>query len=249
MPEVADQIYLSPHLDDVVLSCGGRIALQARAGKRVLVVTVFAGRPEGALSPFALALHQRWRLPRDAPAVRRAEDRAALARIGAAATHWDLPEAIYRRAPDGTPLYADETSLWGGLHPADGPLVETLACRIADLPDKVPLCVPLGAGNHADHQLVRRAAEAAGRPLFYYEECPYAEDPQAVEVALTGGEWEPRLTFLDEQSLAAKIAAVACYRSQLNTFWADEEAMAERIRAYARRVGGGRPAERRWRCL
>jgi LmbE family N-acetylglucosaminyl deacetylase len=158
-----------------------------------------------------------------------------------------LPECVYRRAPDGSPLYPDEAALWGELHPADGPLLKELARRIRALPEEATLYVPLGAGDHVDHRLVRRAAEAAARPLLYYEEYPYAEDPRAVEAALEGARWEPELVFLDEEVLAAKIAAVARYCSQLSTFWADEAEMAARIRAYAPHVGGGRPAERYWR--
>lgn len=52
-------IYLSPHLDDAVYSCGGTIGLQARAGQRVLVVTVFAGIPSARMrsSLFATRFH------------------------------------------------------------------------------------------------------------------------------------------------------------------------------------------------
>ena len=35
-------VYLSPHLDDAVLSCGGAIHRAGAAGEAVLVITVFA---------------------------------------------------------------------------------------------------------------------------------------------------------------------------------------------------------------
>ncbi|GAH13034.1 unnamed protein product, partial [marine sediment metagenome] len=38
-----EHIYFFPHLDDVVFSCGGRIARQRHNRERVLVVTVFSG--------------------------------------------------------------------------------------------------------------------------------------------------------------------------------------------------------------
>ena len=40
-----DTIFLAPHLDDVVLSCGGQIFLETEAGNSVLVVTIMAGDP------------------------------------------------------------------------------------------------------------------------------------------------------------------------------------------------------------
>jgi LmbE family N-acetylglucosaminyl deacetylase len=245
---MVDWIYLSPHLDDAVLSCGGGLALQARAGHAIRVVTAFAGglNTDDEPSPFARSLHQRWELGRDAPAIRRVEDQAALTLLGVDALHWDFPECIYRRDADSTPLYPDEASLWGPLHPTDSLLIEALAQRIADLP-AARLCVPLGAGGHVDHRLLRQAAESSGRALVCYEEYPYAEEPQVVQSVIVGEGWSPELVFLDEAALQAKIAALECYRSQISTFWSGTEEMGERVRAYALRVGDGRAAERRWR--
>jgi LmbE family N-acetylglucosaminyl deacetylase len=242
-----DWIYLSPHLDDAVFSCGGRIALQVRAGMRVWVVTVCAGSPEGPLSDFAQALHEYWGLAEtDAPAARREEDRAALARLGAVAVHWDFWDCIYRRAPDGRFLYPNYDALWGPIAEEDGALREELALRMAELPSSATLCVPLGAGAHVDHRLVRQAAEATGRPLVYYEDYPYAGKPGRVEQALGEGIWRAEEVGLDEVALEAKIAAARCYRSQITSFWADAADLTAHFRAYAAEVGGGSPAERYW---
>ncbi|MBN2499463.1 MAG: PIG-L family deacetylase, partial [Anaerolineales bacterium] len=62
MPEEALKlIYLSPHLDDVALSCGGLVWEQAQAGMAVEVWSVCAGDPPpGELSEYARSLHARW---------------------------------------------------------------------------------------------------------------------------------------------------------------------------------------------
>ncbi|MGB9870349.1 MAG: PIG-L deacetylase family protein [Anaerolineae bacterium] len=243
-----DWIYLSPHLDDVVFSCGGRIALQVRAGMRVWVVTVCTGSPEGPLSDFAQVLHEYWGLAgMDAPAARREEDRAALALLGAVAVHWGFLDCIYRRAPDGRFLYPNPSALWGPMAEEDGAMGEELTRRIAGLPSSAVLCVPLGVGGHVDHRLVRQAAEATGRPLVYYEDYPYAGEAGKVEEALGAGDWESEVVPLDEGGLEAKIAAALCYRSQITSFWADEADLAAHFRADAAAVGGGKPAERYWR--
>src|SRR6185295_15615325 len=59
-----DHIYLSPHLDDAALSCGGAIARHANAGARVLVVTICTAAPpsDGPFSDFANEVHQGWGL-------------------------------------------------------------------------------------------------------------------------------------------------------------------------------------------
>ncbi|MBC7227279.1 MAG: PIG-L family deacetylase [Thermoflexales bacterium] len=241
-------MYLSPHLDDVVFSCGGRVALQVRAGMTVWVVTACAGGPEGPLSDFARALHEYWGLAdTDAPAARREEDRAALALLGAEPVHWGFLDCIYRRAPDGRALYTSYEALWGPVADEDEGMLEELTCRIAELPSSATLCVPLGVGRHVDHRLVRQAAERTGRPLVYYEDYPYAGEAGRVEETLGEGDWEPEVVILDEAALEAKIAAARCYRSQITSFWADEADLVAHFRAYATEVGGGNPAERYWR--
>jgi len=76
-------IFLSPHLGDAVLSCGGMIYQLAQAGQAVQVITILAGDPSPApLSPFAQSLRDRWQAD---PAARRGEDVKALTLLGAEA--------------------------------------------------------------------------------------------------------------------------------------------------------------------
>jgi LmbE family N-acetylglucosaminyl deacetylase len=246
-----DHIYLSPHLDDGVLSCGGRIWQHRQAGQTALVVTVFAGAPaaDQPLSPFAQSLHDRWGHHDDAPSQRRQEDLAALQTLGADGCHWPCLDCIYRRSAAGRYLYADDSALWGDIAPEEEALIEELTGRIAALPlaRGGRVYAPLAVGHHVDHQIVRRAAEAAGGNLYWYEDYPYAENFQAVQYALHNRQWQTILTPLSEAALIAKIAAIACYRSQISSFWADPEAMDRAVRGCAARTGDGLSAERGWR--
>ena len=53
-------IFLSPHFDDAVYSCGGTLGVQVSCGLRPLIITVFGGIPSAniTLSPFAMRVHQ-----------------------------------------------------------------------------------------------------------------------------------------------------------------------------------------------
>ena len=244
-------IYLSPHLDDAVLSCGGRIWQQAAAGAPVRVLTVFAGvpRPDQAQSAFAKELHQRWSAPWDAVATRLREDHEALMLLGSESIRWDYKDCIYRQELDGSYAYPDEDALWGPMAPSDAAMVRELRDRMAGLPaswGKV-LCVPLGAGRHIDHRIVRGAAEGSGQHLLYYEDFPYARDAATVIQATTAGMWKSEIVPLTEQALEMKVAAIASYRSQISSFWDGLEDLSNSVRSYAERLGGGRPAERYWR--
>jgi len=101
--------------------------------------------------------------------------------------------------------------------------------------------------------MVRRVAERTDCAVTYYEDFPYAgAAPEQVRAVLGAGGWEARLTTLSEQALQAKITAIACYRSQISTFWSNLDELAAQVREFARKVGGRRLAERYWRpqhCL
>ena len=255
---IYSDIYLSPHLDDAILSCGGRIWQQVHAGEGVLVLTVFAGTPapDTPLSPFAQSLHSRWGNLVDAAAQRREEDLEALALLGAAGKHFHYLDCIYRHTPDGHFPYGSEEALWGEIHPGEEGLLAELADRLSRLAlsqsdtggGPPTLYTPLGVGLHVDHQIVRRAAELTGQTLIYYEDYPYAEDPAAVQAALAmdDSQWRAALTPLSEEALEAKVAAIARYRSQLGTFWIDLAEMSTAIRSFANQTGGGWMAERYW---
>ena len=125
-------VYLSPHLDDAVMSCGGIIHHQTSNGEQVQVITIFAGEyQDGAPSPFALVQHGYWGNPPRPMPLRRAEDTAALMLLDADTVHLEYLDAVYRAGPDGEWLYAHEEALWQKVSPAD-PLAEDGAQGLVD---------------------------------------------------------------------------------------------------------------------
>ena len=254
--ELVRPVFLSPHLDDVALSCGGFIWQQAQRGLRPIVVTVFAGVPDyHTLSPFAAELHRSWGLGRDPVAQRRCEDATAMSYLGAEYEHWDYVDCIYRRqAQTGEFLYASVPALYGELRGDEQKLVGELAARLLSALPREPteLYVPLAVGHHVDHQLVSLAGlhlRKKGLSVQFYEDFPYAESSENLADAL--GLWTvaptPTVRALDERSLKAKTAAIGLYRSQLDMLFGGEEEMARRLSSYALAVGGGSSyGERYW---
>ena len=254
---MSTHLFLSPHLDDVVLSCGGQIAQLVRSGSHVHVVTVFAGdaAPEAAVSPHVQELHERWKLDQHNPSPgRRAEDMAALKTISASirVTHLPFPDCVYRLGKLGWPLYFTRGSIFGDVAEVEASLVgeisQVLKRMRASVPRDATVYLPLTAGHHVDHQIVRAAGErwAGQRQVIYYEEYPYAEKLEEVTRALGGDKLQAQRIELDEGALISKVRAIACYRSQISTFFKDNGEMAARVRAYAELVGSGQPAERLW---
>jgi len=245
-------IFLSPHPDDAVLSCGGTIYRLAENGYRPIVITLFGGdRPIGTpLSAFARDLQQRWQLGENAPAARRDEDRAACDQLGAMLIHLPFADAVYRSDPVTQRwLYDSEAAIFGPVREADivARVAEALQSKLRLAGSSVRVFVPLTAGGHVDHVITRAAAERLKIDLDYYEDYPYAEQPDRITHVWGAAEWRSEAVELSEGALQAKINAFLCHRSQISTFYRDDVEVAQRMRAYALAVGQGQPVERFWR--
>jgi LmbE family N-acetylglucosaminyl deacetylase len=173
-------VFVSPHPDDIALSCGGLVAALQRRGETVVIVTVFCG----AGSSSTLTDYQRDALgfgaiatgatgaetggqtgvtatgassadapsPDAAMAGRRSEDKRYARSVGAAITFLNLPDAVFRG-------YEGEAQLMGMPRPDDPAPIEALARELGRLKPK-HVYFPLGVGNHVDHQLARAAGIA-----------------------------------------------------------------------------------------
>jgi LmbE family N-acetylglucosaminyl deacetylase len=238
-------IYLSPHLDDAALSCGGQIYERTRRGEKVLIVTIAAGDvPAAPLSDLAKLHHERWQLVADTVQRRREEDMVACQILGADYRHWSLPDCIYRRHPQtDEPLYTTLDAIFGPVHAAESVLVEQLARQMAGLPPAAEVYGPLGVGGHVDHQLTRQAAEICyGRSLTYYEDYPYVAMAGTLARVISPDDrrWQSTTVPLSEAALQAKYRSIAAFASQLSSFFRDQADLEAQVGGYAAQVGGER---------
>lgn len=198
-------VAISPHLDDAAFSVGGLLAAHARRGDRVTIVTCFTGnvaRPQG----FALACQLDKGLSPDVDymALRRDEDRAAAAVIGAELVHLPLLEAPHRG-------YASAPELFGARRGDDvllPGLTRLLAERIAALSPDL-LLGPMAIGDHVDHWLVRDAIAATGANVLLWEDWPYLTRAQATASP------PAHVHTLSDADRAARLAMCAAYTTQI----------------------------------
>ena len=198
---------ISPHLDDGVFACGEMLA--AHPGS--VVVTVFAGTPADPAQATDWDARCGFGSAGEAVAARRAEDRRALARLGAH-SHWlEFGDSQYGATPG-----CDD--------------VATALETALDTVSADTVLYPLGL-FHSDHRLVHAAARAVlarrrAWRAFAYEDALYR--------ALSGLLQE-RLAALRADGVAAtpvdfssagvhakaKARAVRDYASQLRAFGPD----------------------------
>ena len=226
-------IYLSPHMDDAALCAGGLIHEQRRDGIDVEIWTLMCGVPEtDELSDYALEMHEKWATTtaRQTVLLRRKEDRRAAAGLGVKAVHFEFLDALYRRGPDGEPLYGDPVG--APVHPEDATLPTQLALAIEShlLADDVIVC-PLGIGEHVDHVLVRQAAEGLMQHPSYVADVPYViNHPEDLEPKTIG--LRAVLQPVSEAGLGAWLVAIEAYASQLSSLFDSRELLRDRIRSY-----------------
>jgi LmbE family N-acetylglucosaminyl deacetylase len=238
-------IFLSPHFDDAVYSCGGLIWELRQRGEPVEIWTVCSGIPAGLdLSPFARELHARWGVDGEVVvAIRQNEDAQACARVGAAVRYFGLLDCIYRDLAGDGALVTKEEDLWQPVHPAEAGLVEGLVEAFGgQMHAGVELVSPMGLGEHVDHRLTRLAAEKAaarfmGINLQYYADVPYVfRLENRLPEAVRG--WTREGHAVSAEGLAAWQDGVACYESQLSSFWSSAAEMRGQIAGYAEEENG-----------
>lgn len=226
-------IYISPHFDDAVLSCGGLIWEQAHSGIPVEIWTINAGMPPlGPDSELITRVHAMWQTgtPQETVALRRLEDKNAADQLGANIRHFRSVDAIYRRTATGSLMYTRD--VFDPIHPDEPGIVEAVAGQIGvELNETDTIVGPLALGAHVDHVITRKALEALGRPIKYFADIPYLfnhknELPAAVEGLI------PTSFAISAPGLAAWQAGIAAYESQISSLFIDLQDMRERIRDY-----------------
>jgi LmbE family N-acetylglucosaminyl deacetylase len=246
-------IFLSPHFDDVVYSCGGTLGVQVNSGLRPLIITVFAGVPDqnAVLSENTRRIHRRMGFA-DSQGVgapieaRRKEDASACDYLESDYLWLDYLDASYRGNPPYYPT--DEAFMGGEVHSADQWIDQQLAESLLTLQERLPDAVwyaPLGAGRHVDHQIVCSAAYRLiqrGARVYFYEDFPYiVRQPDSLQTRLQelGGTLEPTLVEVGE-FLPARLEASDMYATQIEQNFPSKDAMHTQMQQYTHSI---RPVE------
>jgi LmbE family N-acetylglucosaminyl deacetylase len=225
-------IYVSPHFDDAVLSCGGLIWEQTQKGIPVEIWTVCAGdAPPGPLSLLAMVCHHQWgfNTAEEVVAARRTENQEAAALVGAETVDFSISDCIYRRSLAEELLYPEDVFV--PIHSSEKNLGADIAAALkSELQPDDMIVSPLAIGGHLDHVLTRLAAEHLGRQICYYADIPYLFNQQEMLVPATMGLKET-LYPISEKGLGVWQHGISAYASQILMLFETGEKMEEAIRA------------------
>lgn len=156
-----DAVFISPHIDDVVFSCGGILAQYCREG-RCLVLSIFSDTGRST-------------------AARKEEERTAAYRIGFNFDFLDLPDNSRRELLGFLPCWRYRTLA----ERRDGRWIKEMCSRVRMFLNSIEahrIFFPLGVGRHIDHQICFELAFLLEgfREILFYEDIPYTLKPKCL---------------------------------------------------------------------
>lgn len=185
-------VFISPHLDDAMLSAGGLI--KYLSGKtKVIVINVFteSSDTQQTLSAWKFVKDMGYEKPSILFAERRKEDKEAFASMGVEPINLGFPDALWRKKQGGlSSILGKILPEFGHVYPtyrrhmtkgiiaqADHKTIAAVTEKIKEVlsAEKNPIIfAPLGIGNHVDHSLVRETCKAMfDHNLVYWSDFPY----------------------------------------------------------------------------
>lgn len=183
-------LFVSPHLDDAILSCGALIARLSRTNP-VVVATVFSScsAPPHTLSGRSFLRQCAQADAASLFAERRREDGAVLARAGARHVHLGFTDALFRIRDDT----ADRRVRWasgrrhvypthrlhighGRVSSHDQPTIRRAHAAVDTLARDTSAgyaFFPMAVGRHVDHVITRSIGVGYAGPRIFYADFPY----------------------------------------------------------------------------
>ncbi len=223
-----DALFLSPHLDDAVLSAGGLISQLVKENKKVLLVTLFTKADDSALSLSVRSFLKSSKNYRKSSALfhhRKQEDEKASQILGCDVYHLDFIDALFRKDEEANQLmYKSFQQVFSGkISPLDEPLIEKVrgAVQLQITPllkKKYNVYAPLGIGSHVDHIITFQIVRELFSKAHFWQDVPY--DFEELKIA-------QRCATLSSQGLSLvqsnysilhpklKEKIVSCYDTQL----------------------------------
>lgn len=190
-----DAIFLSPHLDDAVLSCGHTIHSLTKKNKKSLVVTVFAASQtdfENFSSDSQAFLKKSGNQSfSQLFTQRKKEDNQALKILGAQSLHLANIDAGFRFSKSKESIYPSNRHVFGGkIHPKEQVFIRKLYQTFDSIltqhaHSKTQIFLPLAIGNHVDHHIIFNYFTHLSHQYVFWEDVPYRNHPQQLFSRLT----------------------------------------------------------------
>ena len=236
-------LFLSPHLDDAVLSCGLLLEKLVVLGKKVVVASLFTKVSTPPFTQNASLFIQKsgYKKAEELFEDRIKEDIKALKFLKVRYRYFDYIDAAFRKSqlfekfpnmgfllklfPQFVHIYTNPKREFSGrVSFQDRGLVwgikKDLKRFIKKLGDeKILILAPLGVGGHVDHIIVRDFARKSGLDVLYWLDFPYSTKKEYIKTYFSK-EWQYEKCLEIEVPLKTKkYQAIKSYKSQIDVLF------------------------------
>ena len=215
-------IFLSPHLDDVILSCGGFIyKLVHEKHEKVEIWTFASGIPEVTPKTRIVSeLLNDWKFSSAKEAVesRIDEDFNAASVLGVKSVFLNFLDCIYRRNNKNEYPYDNvfvEPEMF------DYEMMDQYRNELMkNLTDTDIVYAPFSIGGHVDHRIVHTVSKQLNRKIKYFLDVPYSIwHPD--EIDMVTKEYNEYTESLSDSDFIKWEEAIKEYKSQIETLFDD----------------------------
>lgn len=168
--------YISPHFDDAIGSCGGKIHSDLINGNNVYLVTIFS-KVTAPFSDYASSLHNYWQLS-DPFNDRKNENFEACKSLGIKTINLEYEDAIYRKK-DSIYLYPNDGDIFKKMASNDNLLLKKIYTNFKkNFSKDYKYYFPMSIGNHVDHRIaniIGRKLKGDGYNIMFYSDFSYED--------------------------------------------------------------------------
>jgi hypothetical protein len=172
-------IFISPHLDDAILSCGQLIIDLCKLKKKITIITVFTKASANTSTPQAMEF---LKLCGHNSAIelfneRAGEDMKISRYLKIKSIHLNQVDAAWREDQNKKPIYKNRLiQMSGNVSPKDKKLVARVESKLKTIISKHKKALilgPCGIGGHIDHVIVSKILAKLPYPKLFWEDFPY----------------------------------------------------------------------------
>ncbi|MDO5568562.1 MAG: PIG-L family deacetylase [bacterium] len=210
--------YVSPHYDDAIGSCGGKIYFDFLSNISSTIITVFS-EVEEPFSEYAKKLHDYWKI--ENPYLeRKKENENACIIVKAHEINLPYKDAIYRSC-NNKYLYPNDGDIFNPINSLDNDLCNQIIENIKSIIKKDDIVYfPLGVGNHVDHMIVHNVGvilKKEGYNIKFYRDFSYKCD------LVLNNEYKKNIFKLSDELIEKKSIAMSKYVSQIEMLFENKE--------------------------
>lgn len=230
-------VFISPHLDDALLSCGGLISF-LKDKTKVVVITVFTHAHDSPknLSTRRFVSLSGYQNSQSLFSDRRFEDQDILNSLKVECLHLGFTDSLYRLKPKLSfwesvlgkiipeVLFVYPTYRWhiktGNISSHDNLIIDDIQKKLNEIVfkfDNPTIFSPSAIGGHLDHRIIRNICEKTFPKAIFWSDFPYnfRQSTYANEVA------DNRGTLVWDKHLEQKIVWIKKIKTQVKALFPD----------------------------